>query len=80
MIFNEYRNTDHCIDVNHVVDRVTMIFFNFLITDRKYFKAPKLIIRYFLMLVATGIVSPETVLPTNFCVDFNHFQYIIMGA
>ncbi len=31
-------------DVNHVVDRVTMIFSNFLITDPKYFKAPKLII------------------------------------
>ncbi len=28
-------------DVNHVFDRVTM---NFLITDPKYFKAPKFII------------------------------------
>ncbi len=31
-------------DVNHVVDRVQWFFFNFLITDPKYFKAPKLII------------------------------------
>ncbi len=37
-------------------------------------------IRYFLMLVATGSFSPERGLPVNFCVDFNHFQSIVMSA
>ncbi len=37
-------------------------------------------IRYFLMLVATGSFSPERGLPANFCVDFNHFQSIVMSA
>ncbi len=37
-------------------------------------------IRYFLMLVATGSFSHERGLPFNFCVDFNHFQSIIMSA
>ncbi len=37
-------------------------------------------IRYFLMLVVTGSFSPERGLPANVCVDFNHFQSIVMGA
>ncbi len=32
------------------------------------------------MLVATGSFSPEKGLPVNFCVDFNHFQSIVMNA
>ncbi len=32
------------------------------------------------MLVATGSSSPERGLPANFCVDFNHFQSIVMSA
>ncbi len=38
------------------------------------------VIRYFLMLVATGSFSPERGLPLIFCVDFNHFKSIIMSA
>ncbi len=43
-------------------------------------KQTKETIRYFLKLVATGSFSPERGLPTNFCVDFNHFQSIVMSA
>ncbi len=39
-----------------------------------------LLIRYFLMLVATGSFSPERGLPVIFCVDFNHFKSIMMSA
>ncbi len=37
-------------------------------------------IRYFPILVATASFSHERGLPVNFCVDFNHFQSIIMSA
>ncbi len=37
-------------------------------------------IHYFPMLVAIGSFSPERGLPVNFCVDFNHFQSIVMSA
>ncbi len=37
-------------------------------------------IRYFQMLLATGSFSLERGLPVNFCVDFNHFQSIVMSA
>ncbi len=39
-----------------------------------------MIICYFLMLVETGSFSPERGLPAKFCVDFNHFQSIVMST